>query len=583
MISSTTQVYSGHSPMQHLRQQVNMQLQQAIMQALGAADVDPVLQEASRPEYGDFQANFALKLAKQRGVPPRELAAPVVKQLLASAMFSHAEVSGPGFINVRLHDDFIAEALAAMHHEPKFGLDGANHAETVVVDYAGANVAKAMHVGHLRSIVLGDAMCRILAFVGHKVIRQNHLGDWGTQFGMLIEYVLASGQDVAALATLEDLNHLYRAAKARFDEDAAFADAARARVVLLQSGDVATRKIWQHMVDISVTRFQQMYQRLGTLLTVDDNCGESFYQNGLSDVVGQLRALKLALEDAGAVIAPTDGATPLIIQKADGGYLYATTDLAAIKHRVQHLQATRIIYVTDVRQQQHFAQVFAVAAQAGWSQEAQLQHAPFGAVLGEDGQPFKTRSGEVVPLEQLLDEAEQRARDLLHAKNPELGADGEAIAKAVAIGAIKFADLVNEQHKDYVFAWGRMLSLQGSSAPYLQNAYVRICALFRQLDTSPEAWQPCPLILSTDIEHQLAVSLLRFPEVVLEVAESLQLHRLCRYLLLLATKFHDFYEQCRILVPEEDTKNSRLSLAQAVARVLATGLNLLGIQVVRRM
>lgn len=564
----------------------------AIHDAFGV-EADPFIQSAGRPEFGDYQANFALKLAKERQQKPIDIAKAVVEKLASETLFQKLEVSGPGFINITLSDDFLEQHLAKLARDNRLGVAIDTSPEHMVVDYGGANVAKEMHVGHLRSAIIGDSITRILGFVGHHVIRQNHLGDWGTQFGMLIEYLLESGWHGDEPHSYSDLNTLYKQAKQRFDGDEKFADKARARVVLLQSGDEKSRAIWQQLVDESLHHFQEVYQKLDVLLTENDVAGESFYNDMLSDLVAELEQRGVAKLDDGALVIALEGfldpdgkPLPFLIRKRDGGFLYATTDLAAVKHRVQQLKATRIIYVVDARQKQHFSMLFAAAEKTGWAKKKiNFEHVSYGAVLGEDHRPLKTRSGEFIKLNDLLIEAEKRAADVILQKHPDLSADELAkIAKIVGIGALKYADLRGDKVKDYVFSWEKMLAFDGNTGPYLQNAYVRIYSIFRKGNIDVAIIEKSALKIITPIEHTLAVKLSAFPDVVLSIAQNLNLHVLCDYLYDLAATFHKFYENCPVLTDENvDVRHSRLLLCDLTARTLKQGLSLLGISVTERM
>lgn len=612
-----------------MRQQLTAFFKSAIQAAFGelAADCDPTIQLAGRAEYGDYQANFAMRLAKQLQKKPIDIAQQVIDHITDKKIFKKLEASGPGFINIFLTNEFLEAKLQLLINDECLGVKPASDIKTIVVDYGGANVAKEMHVGHLRSAIIGDAIVRILSFLKHNVVRQNHLGDWGTQFGMLIEYMLESDQ-ANKQHTLSDLNILYKQSKQRFDDDKNFADKARSKVVELQGGDEKTLAIWRQLVTESTYHFQKTYQRLDVLLAEKDICGESFYNDKLAGMVAELEQSGVAEINAGALVVCMEGYAdpdgkpiPLLIRKGDGGYLYATTDLAAIKHRTEELHADWIIYVHDARQKQHFAMVFAAAQKAGWIKEnIKLEHVPFGSILGEDRKPFKTRSGESVKLTALLDEAETRAAETARHKNPDLSDEQLAhIAKTVGIGALKYADLRNDKVKDYVFDWDKMLAFEGNTAPYLQNAYVRIRSIFRKginknivldkfgslielesnqtiqllnflnkdyskRDKQSELTKNITLIITTDIEHNLSIKLLEFPEIIHSVGEDLAIQRLCDYEYDIASTFHKFYEHCPILSHEnEQVRLSRLLLCDITARTLKLGLSLLGIDVLEMM
>jgi arginyl-tRNA synthetase len=533
-----------------------------------------------------------MRLARQLQQKPLAIAERVIAQLSAATAsgpspFKKLEASGAGFINITLTDDFLQQHLQVLINDARLGIAAIKNPQTIVVDYGGPNVAKEMHVGHLRSTIIGDALVRILDFLGNTVIRQNHVGDWGTQFGMLIEYMLQAGE-THKQHSLSDLDSLYKKSKQQFDADAEFAARARARVVALQGGDPATLDTWQLLVNESKQHFQKIYQRLGVLLTDADVRGESFYNSSLPALVADLEKMHLAQISDGALVIFLEGFTdqedkplPFIIRKQDGAYLYATTDLAAVKFRLQQLHGSRLIYVIDARQKQHMAMLFAAAKKAGWCENVSLEHAPFGSVLGEDNRPFKTRSGESIKLSDLLDEAESRAAIVAGKKNPQLSPQQlQEIARVIGIGALKYADLRSDKVKDYVFSWEKMLAFDGNTAPYLQNAYVRIQSIFRKGNIDLAALHTAELLLAADMEHHLALKILELPQLLLEIAEDLAIQRLCDYLYTLASLFHKFYEHCPILNNADSAvRNSRLLLCDLSARTLRLGLNLLGIDV----
>ena len=565
----------------NLRAILNERFGQAFEKATGEA-LPPQIQLSGRPEFGDYQANGAMAAAKTLKQNPRAIAEQVVAAARVDDLADRLEIAGPGFINIHLKPEFLAEALT----EP--AIDSAVEPQKVVVDYSSPNLAKEMHVGHLRSTIIGDAVARILEALGHEVVRQNHVGDWGTQFGMLIAYLEESGADSDELA---DLEVFYRASKQRFDTDEAFAERARQRVVALQAGDPATRDLWQRFIDISLSHCQATYDRLGVTLTRQDVMAESAYNDDLDDVVADLEAHGLLTTSDGArcvfldEFKGKDGKPlPVIVQKSDGGYLYATTDLAAVRYRVRVLDADRALYSTDARQALHFRQIFAVAAAAGFTgNRISLEHQPFGAMLGRDGKPFKTRDGGVVKLNDLLDEAVTRAAALVAEKSPDLSsAERETIAQAVGIGAVKYADLSKNRTSDYIFDWDQMLSFDGNTAPYLQYAYSRIQSIFRRGGVE-EAALTDPVLLTEEAERALAVVLLRLQEVLEQVAREGFPHLLCAWLYELATAFMRFYEACPILNAEEPARGSRLALCRITGERLSLGLSLLGIQTVPRM
>jgi arginyl-tRNA synthetase len=550
----------------------------AISAALGEP-FDPILRRSDLAGV-DVQANGAMAAGKKLGRPPREIAQQIVDVLDLADVASSVEVAGPGFINVTLTDDFIASVAAdALTLSPVA-------AQTVVIDYSQPNVAKEMHVGHLRSTVIGDALARVLGRLGHRVVRQNHIGDWGTNFGMLIEHMLDLGEtEAAAELSLGDLERFYREANEKFSSDEAFKERARARVVALQAGDTETLRLWHLLIDESERYFSQVYERLNVLLTPDDIVGESFYNPMLADVATELEEKGLAEIDEGALCVFPPGFTgrdgkrfPLMVRKSDGGYGYDATDLAALRYRVRDLHGDRIVYVVDARQSQHFALLFAAGEMAGWLDDAhRAEHVSFGSVLGADGKPLKTRAGSNVKLIELLDEAVARAEAVVAEKNPDLpAAERSEVARMVGIGAIKYADLSNDRVKDYVFDFDRMLAFEGNTAPYLQYAHARIRSIFRRAEVDAADG---PITIGTPEERALAVALGGFEPAVLATAEHLQPHRLATYLFDLAQTFTAFYEACPILRAEDAAvRSSRLALADLTARTLATGLDLLGIE-----
>ncbi len=571
-----------------MKHELTQIFKKAIEESFGnvAADCDPMIQVSSRKEFGDYQANFAMRLAKQLHKKPIEIAEIVVEKLSNIKLFKKLEPSGPGFINIFLTDNFLSDQLQSLANDPRLGIQKDPSPQNIVVDYANANVAKEMHVGHIRSIVIGDAIVRIFDFLGHNVIRQSHLGDWGTQFGMLIEYLYEEGEENKA-HSVSDLDPLYKKSKAKFDEDPLFADKARRRVVALQQGDQETLAIWNKLVKESLQYFQKIYEKLDVLLTEEDARGESFYNPMLAETVAELVKLNLAHQSEDATVIPLDDfPIPYLIQKKDGGYLYATTDLAAAKFRIETLKAKRIIYLTDARQKQHFAMLFATLRKAKWIKEnIRLEHIPFGAILGKDNKPFKTRSGESIRLISLLEEAENRAESIAREKNTALSQEQiKKIAHDIGIGALKYADLRSDKIKDYVFEWEKLLSFEGNTAPYLQNAYVRIRAIFRKGSVTQDDIQHANIILTTEVEHMLAVKILNFPDVIYSVSDNLSLHSLCDYLYDLAATYHKFYELCPILSNnDKKTRDSRLLLSDLTARTLKVGLDLLGIQTLEQM
>ena len=562
--------------MQTIIHQLESAFRQAIQDAFGI-DADPILTVSQNEKFGDYQSNAAMGLAKQVKSNPRAVADQIKSKLALGEIASAVSIAGPGFINVRLSPQWLAQRVRTVTADGRLGIDPATPTQTVVVDLSGPNAAKELHVGHVRSTIIGDAIARVLEFLGHRVIRQNHLGDWGTQFGMLIAHM--QSRPDAANARIEDLDKFYKEARKRFDTEPGFADKARSAVVKLQSGGEEEIRLWKQFVEESRRHLLRVYKRLNVKLSAADERGESFYNPMLPQIVSELKQAGIATESEGAVVVFVEGhENPMIIEKSgSGGYLYATTDLAAARYRVRELGTDRLVYVVGAPQAQHLAQVFAVARRAGWTGNASLEHAPFGSVLGEDGKMFKARSGESVKLADLLDEAEQRAFKLVSEKSPELPEpQRREIARAVGIGAIKYADLSKDRVSDYTFSFDQMLSMDGNTAPYLQYAHARIKSIFRKAGAPPAA-QVTPT-LDSPFEIALVKHVLRLGEIIELVARELKPHYLCTYLYELATKFSSFYENCPVLQSEEPTRSSRLMLCDATARTLALGLDLLGIE-----
>jgi arginyl-tRNA synthetase len=555
---------------------------------------DPVVRRSDR---ADYQMNGSMALAKKTGRPPRDLAQEIVDRVDLGDIAHPPEIAGPGFINVTLQDAFLARALAETAADPRLGVTTALTTETVVVDYSAPNVAKEMHVGHLRSTIIGDALVRVLEFVGHQVIRQNHLGDWGTPFGMLIEHLLSVGETEAAHElSVGDLGRFYQEARTAFDADPDFADRARRRVVALQAGDPQTLRLWRLLVDESSRYFSSVYERLAVLLTPDDQAGESMYNPRLADTMAELDQLGLLVESDGALcVFPPGFVTregnplPLIVRKTDGGFGYDTTDLAAIRYRLRDLCANHIIYVVGAPQREHLEMIIETARLAGWLRPpARAEHVAFGSVLGADRKMFRTRAGGSIRLVDLLDEAVERAARVVAERVDELSPDEQAaVSEAVGIGAVKYADLSNDRVKDYVFDWDRMLDFTGNTAPYLQYAHARVRSIFRKaqaqgIDVGLERLAPAAEFHPA--ERRLALEILSFDGAVHSTEAALQPHRLCTYLFDLATAFTDFYESCPILRAETPEQlRSRLFLADLTGRVLARGLDLLGIAAPDRM
>ncbi|MFE9956529.1 arginine--tRNA ligase [Micromonospora sp. NPDC005299] len=550
--------------------------------------VDPVVRRSQR---ADFQSDAALALARRIGRPPRAVAAEVLERAELADLCGAAEVSGPGFLNLTVADEALAGLVSALATDPRLGVPATTAPETVVVDYSAPNVAKEMHVGHLRSTVIGDAAARLLEWLGHRVLRANHLGDWGTPFGMLIEHLADLGEAEAVQElSMGDLDSFYKAARAKFDADEAFRERSRLRVVALQGGDPATLRLWRLLVEQSERYFLTVYDLLDVTLTERDFHGESSYNDLLGPVVEELDRLGLLRESDGAACVFPPGSVgrdgeplPLIVRKSDGGYGYPATDLAAIRHRTGTLGATRLLYVVGLPQRRHFEMVYAAAAQAGWlAPPARAEHVGFGSILGPDGRMLRSRAGGSVKLVGLLEEAIARATALARERNPELGeAEAAEVGRAVGIGAVKYADLSSDRHRDYVLDWERMLSLDGNTAPYLQYAYSRIRSIFRRggVAARPDAG----ISLAEPAERALAFELAGFGTVVGEVAENLEFHHLTGYLSRLAAAFSAFYEQCPVLRADEQVRESRLVLCDLTARVLRQGLHLLGIRTPERL
>ncbi|QDI08012.1 Arginine--tRNA ligase [Klebsiella electrica] len=565
---------------------------QALIAAGAPADCEPQVRQSAKIQFGDYQANGVMAVAKKLGMAPRQLAEQVLSHLDLNGIANKVEIAGPGFINIFLDPAFLAENVNSALASERLGV-AQPQAQTIVVDYSAPNVAKEMHVGHLRSTIIGDAAVRTLEFLGHKVIRANHVGDWGTQFGMLIAWLEKQQQENAGEMALSDLEGFYRDAKKHYDEDEVFAERARNYVVKLQGGDAYFLEMWRKLVDITMTQNQITYDRLNVTLTRDDVMGESLYNPMLPGIVADLKAKGLATESEGATVVFLDEyknkeGEPMgvIIQKKDGGYLYTTTDIACAKYRYETLHADRVLYYIDSRQHQHLMQAWTIVRKAGYVPESvPLEHHMFGMMLGKDGKPFKTRAGGTVKLADLLDEALERARRLVAEKNPEMPADElEQLANAVGIGAVKYADLSKNRTTDYVFDWDNMLAFEGNTAPYMQYAYTRVLSVFRKAEVDAQALAAAPVIISEEREAQLAARLLQFEETLTVVAREGTPHVMCAYLYDLAGLFSGFYEHCPIITAESETvRNSRLKLAQLTARTLKQGLDTLGIETVERM
>jgi len=589
---------------------LNDRITEAMVRATGRQDCAAIVRPATDPKFGDYQANGVMALAKQIKTNPRKLAEQVVAQLDLSDLCEPPEIAGPGFINLRLQPQYIGTQLLQINGDPegRLGIDRAPQPQRIVVDFSSPNVAKQMHVGHLRSTIIGDCICRLLEFQGHTVIRQNHIGDWGTQFGKLcalfdkkLRETSASGEALAVGATLADIEAFYREANALYEADEDFAKTARAAVVGLQSGNKIWTGYWETIRKNSLAHCQRLYDQLHVTLRPTDVRGESEYNADLPQVVNDLKAKGLAVESNGAVCVfppgfktKEDEPLPFIIQKSDGAYLYATTDLAALRYRVNVLQADKIVYVTDSRQIQHFQMLFKVAQMAGWNQRdgrmVELVHVTFGSVLGEDGKPLKTRSGENVKLKELLDEAVERARAVVEEKNPDLPPEQKAnIAEAVGVGAVKYADYSNNRTSDYVFSFDKMLAMDGNTAPYMQYAYARVKSIERKAESRgvsiPDELRDIGNPdLSEPTELDLGKHLVRYAEAIESAAADYRPNYLTAYLYELAQRFSAFYTECPVLDAPPAKRPTRLLLCDLTAKTIKHGLSqLLGIQVVEQM
>jgi arginyl-tRNA synthetase len=578
---------------------LKIKFNQALVAAFGEdfATIDPMVVASTNPKFGDYQCNLAMSLTKPLKSNPRAIATQIIDNLIIDEICETPEIAGPGFINLRLKTDYLQIQLQKMLGNERLNIPKVNPNQKMIVDFSSPNIAKEMHVGHLRSTIIGDSIARVLEFQGHEVLRLNHVGDWGTQFGMLITYlreVYPEALITADALVLGDLVEFYRQAKVRFDQDETFKETSRQEVVRLQAGAEDSRRAWQLLCEQSRREFQLIYDDLGIKLT---ERGESFYNQFLSQIVEELDKIGLLVENQGAKCVFLEGFTnkegeplPLIVQKSDGGYNYATTDLAALRHRIETEKATRIIYVTDAGQTNHFMQFWQVAKRASWIPEnVELVHVAFGVVKGEDGKKLKTRSGETVRLRELLDEAVNYAKKDLETRIQEEGRTEnqefiDHVAEVVGLSAVKYADLSQNRTSDYIFSFDKMLSLQGNTAPYMLYAYVRIQGISRKGNID---WQKLEtdikLVLEADEEIVLAKHLLQLQAILEEVAKDLLPNRLCQYLFELSQKFNQFYEQCDVVKAREPQRTSRLALCDLTAKTLKLGLSLLGIPVLERM
>jgi arginyl-tRNA synthetase len=563
--------------------QIKSKLNIIINKALESANLESSkigVVEATKPQFGDYQFNGIMKIAKALKRNPRDLANRVLENIDKSDIIDRVEVAGAGFINIWLSNSWIERSILAIVDDERLGIEKVQNPQTIVVDYSSPNMAKQMHVGHLRSTIIGDTLVRLFEFLGHKVIKQNHIGDWGTQFGMLIAYLEEIGED--GNATLSDLEEFYKSAKKRFDEDEKFANRAREYVVKLQSGDERSLELWKRFIDSSLKHCEVVYDKLGVKLIKDDVRAESFYNERLKDIVNYLENSGHLVESNGAKCVFVNGFdNPLIIQKSDGGFLYATTDLAALEFRAKELKANRVCYVVDARQSDHFKQVFSVAKSSGLvPKDMSLEHIAFGTMMDKSGRPFKTRDGRTIKLIDLLDEAINRAKETI--KNRDISdRDLERVAKAIGIGAVKYADLSVNRESNYIFSWDKMLSFDGNTALYIQYAYARIMSIFRRYSGDIKSNK---IKITNELERSLAIMLLRFEDTLIKASNDATPNTITSYLYNLVTIFMKFYEQNPILKEDipEDIKESRLLLAKVTARTIEIALNILGIEVVDR-
>lgn len=569
-------------------------VRQALLDHFKDIEVEPGSAVRAAPQqHGDYQVSLPMALAKTLRLPPRKIAETLVEPVEACPLVASVTIAGPGFVNIVLRDQAVEQSLLELLGDERLGIVPVEAPQRIVVDYSSPNVAKEMHIGHLRSTVIGDAICRFLEAAGHHVIRQNHIGDWGTQFGLVVEYLFEQRAQSRPVRVddVAQLHNLYVEAKARFDTEPAFAEKARRRVVALQQGDPATLKAWQDLVDCSVRHMNEVYDQMGIGLADEHLRGESFYNPMLQAVEADLRKLGLLVSSEGAEVVYPKGflnrdGEPLaiIVRKRDGGFGYASTDLAAARYRVEKLRADRIVYVHDARQADHFAMVFAVLREAGWADGVELNHVPFGVILGQDKKPFRSRDGGTVPLLSVIDEAVRRARDILEAKGVSDAELLDDVSRKVAVASVKYADLSSDRIKDYVFDYDRMLAFEGNTAPYLLNAYVRLRAVLNKARAAGEASDASTVSLNQPEERILGLHILRFPSAVEAVLHKLEPHHMCAYLYDLAVYTHRFYERCHVLrEPDETVRKGRLALCELVTRTLSRGLQLLGLPVLEKM
>ncbi len=560
---------------------IKSQLNRIIKKALESANIeasDVIVSDATKAEFGDYQFNGAMKLARTLRRNPREIALDIIKYI-DSPIVTKVEVAGAGFINIWLDDEWLSNSLNSIIDDKRVGVGFIENPKRVVVDYSGPNMAKQMHVGHLRSSIIGDTLATLLEFLGDEVIRQNHIGDWGTQFGMLIAYLEEQGEEGAS-KNLQDLEQFYKDAKVRFDQSEEFANKAREYVVKIQQGDPHCLNLWQKFIDISLSHCEEVYRKLGVKLTKDDVRAESFYNPQLPKVIKTLEEKGLLVDSSGAKCVFLDNSdTPVIVQKGDGGYLYATTDLAGLEFRAKELKANRVCYVVDARQGEHFKQVFKIAKLASMVGEGvALEHIAFGTMMDKSGKPFKTRDGGTVKLIDLLDEAVVRAKETIKKRNSHSENELEKVSSAIGIGAVKYADLSISRESNYLFSWDKMLSFDGNTALYMQYAYARIQSIFKKYNRKLDG----KIVIKDSLEHKLALMILKFEDTLIKASIDATPHTITAYLYDLVTLFMKFYEQNPILKDgvEEDIKKSRLLLAKLTSNVIKKGLEILGIEVV---
>ncbi len=565
---------------------IKSQLNQIIKEALDSANIkteeDITISDATKVEFGDYQFNGAMKLARTLRRNPREIALDIIEHIDTNTLISKVEVAGAGFINIWIDNSWLSKELTKIIDDNRIGVGVVENKERVVVDYSGPNMAKQMHVGHLRSTIIGDTLATLFSFLGHEVIAQNHIGDWGTQFGMLIAYLEELGEDNKR-QNLQDLEQFYRDAKVRFDESQEFANRAREYVVKIQQGDTHCLRLWREFIDVSLGHCEEVYSKLGVKLTKDDVRAESFYNPMLPKVIDTLKDRGLLVESNGAKCVFLDNSdTPIIVQKSDGGYLYATTDLAGLEFRAKELKADRISYVVDARQSEHFKQIFTIAREANIvSPNIKLEHIAFGTMMDKSGRPFKTRDGGTVKLIDLLDEAVLRAKETIKDRDSYSNSkDLDNVARAIGIGAIKYADLSINRESNYLFSWDKMLSFDGNTALYMQYAYARIASIFRRYNQELNG----KIVISDELEHRLALMILKFEDTLLKASENGYPHIITSYLYDLVTLFMKFYENNPILKDniDRDTQISRLLLSKLTANTIKKGLEILGIEVVDR-